>query len=155
MPDASEEFSCYPDVERLDGRAKEMTMRILIAEDVPTVRNGLQILFELQEGLEVLGAAADANELISLTEKGCPDAVLIGWELPELAGIQLLKILRRTCPNLAVIVLSGRPEARNAALAAGANLFISKASPPEQLLASILSIRPETNEIEKNIGEIS
>jgi DNA-binding NarL/FixJ family response regulator len=155
MPDASEEFSCYPNVERLDTSAKEMTMRILIAEDVPTVRNGLQILFDLQEGLEVLGTAADVNELLSLTEKDCPDAVLIGWELSELVGIELLKTLRRTCPNLAVIVLSGRPEARNPALAAGANLFISKAAPPEQLLASVLSIRPETNEIEKNIGEIS
>lgn len=155
MPDASGEFSCYADVERLDGRAKEMTMRILIAEDVPTVRNGLQILFELQGGLEVVRTAADANELISLTEKGCPDVVLIGWELPELAGIELLKTLRRTRPNLAVIVLSGRPEAREAALAAGANMFISKISSPEQLLASILSIRPGTNEVETNIGEIS
>lgn len=121
-------------------------MRILIAEDVPTVRNGLQILFELHPGLEVVGTAADANELISLTEKGCPDVVLIGWELPELVGIEQLKTLRKTCPNMVVIVLSGRPEARKAALAAGANLFISKAAPPEQLLASILSIRPVTNE---------
>ncbi|MEJ2304868.1 MAG: response regulator transcription factor [Anaerolineales bacterium] len=121
-------------------------MRILIAEDVPAVQNGLRILFELQEGLEVLGTATEANELISLIEKGCPDAVLIGWELPEPLRIELFKTLRRTCPNLTVIVLSGRPEARRAALAAGANLFISKAAPPEQLLASILSIRPVINE---------
>ncbi len=120
-------------------------MRILIAEDVPTVQNGLCILLEQQRGFEVVGVASDARELLKLTEKSCPDIVLIGWELPGLRMASFLPVMRRICPNLAIIVLSGRPEARRAALLAGADVFISKISPPEQLLASILSINSQTD----------
>ena len=55
----------------------------------------------------------------------------------RVAAVDLLPALRQACPALSVIVLSGRPEAEDAALAAGADAFISKADPPEQLLAAI------------------
>jgi len=66
----------------------------------------------------------------------CPDLVLLDWELPGLAGPRLLITLRATCPDLLVIVLSGRPGAQRAALAAGADAFASKSDPPERLLAA-------------------
>jgi DNA-binding NarL/FixJ family response regulator len=45
--------------------------------------------------------------------------------------------LRHACPGLGIIVLSGRPEASRAALAAGADAFVSKGNPPEHLLSAI------------------
>jgi DNA-binding NarL/FixJ family response regulator len=50
-----------------------------------------------------------------------------------------LTALRQACPQVAVIVLSAQPGAEKPALAAGANAFVSKADPPEQLLAAIRS----------------
>jgi DNA-binding NarL/FixJ family response regulator len=116
-------------------------MRVLIADDVPNVQTGLRVLLEQQPGIEVVGAVLDADDLLVWVEGTCPDLLLIGWELPGLAGIDLLPALRGACPNLLVIVLSGRSEARGAALAAGPDAFVSKVAPPERLLAAILSIR--------------
>jgi CheY-like chemotaxis protein len=67
----------------------------------------------------------------------CPDLVLLGWELPGLDTLDSMNSLRDVCPGLSVIALSGRPEARQAALAAGADHFVSKADPPERLLFAI------------------
>jgi CheY-like chemotaxis protein len=67
----------------------------------------------------------------------CPDIILLDWELPGLQGGDALSTLRAHRPQLKVIALSGRPEARSAALAAGMNAFVSKGDPPEQLLAAV------------------
>ena len=63
----------------------------------------------------------------------------IGLAHLSLAAEDLLMALRAACPALAVIVLSGQPEAEGSALAAGADAFVSKADPPEQVLAAIRS----------------
>jgi len=112
-------------------------MRILLADDQPRVRFALRVLLERQPGLEVVGAALDADDLLAQAEATCPDLVLLGWELPGLIAVDSLSALRRICPDLFVIALSGRPEARRAALVAGANTFVSKTDPPERLLAAI------------------
>jgi DNA-binding NarL/FixJ family response regulator len=113
----------------------------LIADNVPNVQVGLRVLLEQQPGFEVVGEVAGAGDLLDAVEMACPDLLLLGWELPGLAGVDSLSALRKTCPNLLVIVLSGRAEARRAALAAGADAFVSKVAPPERLLAAILSIK--------------
>ncbi len=112
-------------------------MRILLADGQPKVRFALRVLLERQPRLEIVGEAADAEDLLAQAASCCPDLVLLGWELPCPAGIDLLPSLRTGCPDLSVIALSGRPEARRAALDAGVNAFVSKADPPEHLLSAI------------------
>jgi DNA-binding NarL/FixJ family response regulator len=112
-------------------------MRILIADTQPRVRFALRVLLERQSGLEVVGEAEDAAGLISQIGSSCPDVLLLGWELPGMAADHLLPQLRVLCPDLLVIALSGRLEACRVALAQGADAFVSKSSPPEQLLAAI------------------
>jgi len=114
-------------------------MRILLADGESNVRYGLRVLLEERSEFEVVGEAADAEDLLAQIEASCPDLVLLSWELPGLAGADLLPALRSFCDDLYVIVLSGRPEARQAVLGAGANAFISKIESPEQLLAAIAS----------------
>ena len=82
-------------------------MRILIADDQSKVRFALRVLLERQAALEIVGEAADAEELLAQVAADCPDLVLLGWELPGLTKIDLLAALRRVCPNLMVIALSG------------------------------------------------
>jgi len=112
-------------------------MRVLLADDQPKVRFAMRVLLERQPRIEVMGEAVDAQDLLAQTEATCPDLVLLGWELPGLAAVDLLSALRKVGPDLFVIALSGRPEARRAALDAGADAFVSKGDPPEQLLAAI------------------
>ncbi len=112
-------------------------MRILIADGESNVRYGLRVLLEERSEFEMAGEAADAENLLAQIEAACPDLVLLSWGLPGPAGTDLLAALRSICDNLYVIVLSGRPEARQAILDAGANAFISKVESPERLLAAI------------------
>ncbi len=112
-------------------------MQILLADNQPKVRFGLRVLLEQQPGLKVIGEATNAEDLLAQMKTDCPDLVLLGWSLPGLAKADLLSTLRAACPDLFVIVLSGRPEVRRAALAAGADAFVSKCDPPERLLAAI------------------
>ena len=123
-------------------------MRILLADPESNVRYGLRVLLEERPEFQVVGEAAGAEDLLAQIEAACPDLVLLGWGLPGLAGSDLLRALRRVCDNLYVIVLSGRPEARQAVLDAGANALVSKAGPPERLLAAIASAE---HAIEKEI----
>jgi DNA-binding NarL/FixJ family response regulator len=114
-------------------------MRILLADHESNVRYGLRVLLEERPEFEVVGEAADAQDLLAQIEAACPDLVLLSWELPGLAGADLLPTLWSVCDDLYVIVLSGRPEASQVILDAGANAFISKGESPEQLLAAIVS----------------
>jgi DNA-binding NarL/FixJ family response regulator len=111
-------------------------MRILLADDQPKVRFALRVWLEQQAGFEIVGEAVNAKELLAQVQATTPDLVLLGWELPGLA-VDSLSALREVCPDLSVIALSGRPEARRAALDAGADAFVSKADPPEWLLAAV------------------
>jgi DNA-binding NarL/FixJ family response regulator len=112
-------------------------MRILLADDQPKVRLALRALLERQPGLNVVGEAIDAQDLLLQMEDICPDVVLLDWELPGVGVVDLLSALRRACPDASVIALSGLVRARQAALAAGADAFVSKGEPPERLLATI------------------
>ena len=113
-------------------------MRVLLADDRPKTRFALRLLLERQPGIQVVGEAADAEELLVQAKATFPDVVLLDWELPNLAANgSLLSALRGVCPHLWLIALSGRPEMRLTALAAGADAFVSKADPPERLLAAV------------------
>jgi DNA-binding NarL/FixJ family response regulator len=114
-------------------------MRILLADDQPKVRLGLRLLLEQEEWARVVGEAAEAQSLLAQAEATQPDLVLLDWSLQGSERPDLLSALRGCCPGLAVVVLSGQPEAEQDALAAGADAFVSKADPPEQLLAAIRS----------------
>jgi len=117
----------------------EFSMRILLADNQSRVRFALSSLLEEQPGLVVVGEAADCQAFLAQVKAAGPDLALIDWDLPGMAGFDLLAALHRICPGLHVIALSSRPEAEQEALAAGAWAFVSKAGPPEPLLAAIQS----------------
>jgi two-component system response regulator FimZ (fimbrial Z protein) len=116
-------------------------MRILLADSQSRVRFALRSLLEEQPGLVVVAEAADCPALLAQVKAACPDLVLLDWDLPGMGGLDLLAALHRLCPGLHVIALSSRPEAEQEALAAGARAFVSKAGPPEPLLAAIQSVQ--------------
>ena len=119
-------------------------MRILVADDQTKVRSALKLLLEQELGLSVVGEASEVESLLAQMETIQPDLVLLDWELPgrqvgSSGGLEtgLLATLRTSCPRLKVIALSGRPEARQVALTAGADAFVLKGDNPEQLMTTI------------------
>jgi len=111
-------------------------MRVLLADDQAKVRSALRLLLSHETDIDVLGEAVDATGLLDWGQATCPDLVLLDWELPGFSS-DLMVALRELCPSLAVIALSGQPEARQEALDAGVDAFVSKGDPPEQLLEAI------------------
>ena len=122
---------------RLRRKREEAPMRVLIADNQSRVRFALWALLARQPGLELVGEASCAHDLLEQARATGPDLLLLGWELTGLDAASTLSALRETCPALRVIALSGRAEARQAALEAGADVFVSKTHPPERLLAAI------------------
>jgi DNA-binding NarL/FixJ family response regulator len=115
-------------------------MRVLLADDQAQVRSALQTLLKQERGVSVVGEASEARDLLTQIGATHPDLVLLDWELPGLPAIGSLPALRMICPTLLVIALSGRPEVRQEALAAGVDAFVSKIDPPERLLAALHAI---------------
>jgi two-component system response regulator DesR len=144
MPDASREFSPY-NRDKWFASEWEEQMDILVADDRAKVRSALRLMLGsgLFAGLSVTGEAVDAKGLLAQAMATRPDLLLLDWELPGLHRNGLLRTLRHVCPNLSVIALSGRPEARQAALSAGVDAFVSKGDPPERLMAAIHRCRDQ------------
>lgn len=136
--------------ERMLDRAAELNaMRILIADHQPKVRFALRIALEQQPGFKTIGEAIDADDLLAQAKAVCPDLAIIDWELPALPMADLIHALRQHCRNVRVIVLSGRAETRESALEAGANMFVCKCDPPDELLNAIeCCLKPKTPCIE-------
>ena len=115
--------------------------RILIADRRPRIRFALCALLKQQAGLELVGEAANVEDLETQIEIASPDVILLDWRLDGLATADWLAALRKACPGLYVIVLSGRPAVQRAVLAAGADAFVSKIDPPDKLLAAVGSVQ--------------
>lgn len=124
-------------------------MRVLLADDQAQLRSAVRLLLDEQVDIDTIGEAADLSALQQLLARVIPDLILLDWELPGMRRLAdktgLLAALRRGNPRLQIIVLSGRPEAGRSALAAGANAFVSKADPPEQLLAALRKAQQSSN----------
>jgi len=117
-------------------------MRVLIIDDQPQVRSALRLLLREELGVTAVGEAGDLAQALELIGVEQPDLVLLDWELPARGGAaEALANLRTAYPGLAVIALSTRPGARQAALAAGADGFVSKGEPPERVVDGVRGCR--------------
>lgn len=117
-------------------------IRIIIADDHQLVRNGLRTFIELQEGIEIVGEAADGLEAIKLTRDLCPDALLLDLRMPGADGITVCKEVKEIDPDIKVIVLTTFSETEEIvkALEAGASSYILKDISPERLVGAIKAV---------------
>jgi DNA-binding NarL/FixJ family response regulator len=111
-------------------------MRILVADNDVRVRSALQTLLRQEPGLTVLRESASLESVLVQVRDFRPDLVFLDWELRGRPAAALLFALGALDYRPKVIVLSGRPESEQEALAAGADAFVSKGDPPERLLCT-------------------
>jgi DNA-binding NarL/FixJ family response regulator len=161
MPDASGEILLYTDDNRNGARISRdgsqgwstrevKRVRVILADDQPKVRSALRVLLGQQPDIEVVGEAAEIEQLLLLVEDTHPDLILLAWELPGVSANGRYSALRALRPDLRVIALSGRPEAQRSALIAGADAFVSKVDPPERLLTTLKALGEEIREGRQN-----
>jgi len=116
-------------------------MRVLLADDEARVRFALRVLLQQQPGVELVGEATRAGELLATLARVAADVVLLDWELPDTTGPELLGAIHSERPHLPVIAMSGNLEARNETLAAGADTFVCKTDPPDRVLSALAGCR--------------
>jgi DNA-binding NarL/FixJ family response regulator len=112
-------------------------MRILLADGQPKVRHALRVLLNRQADLEIIGEAGDAVGLLQQLGSTNPDLILLDWDINGQSPYHLVGTIHELFPHAILIAMSGRGEAQNDALNAGADSFISKTDPPERLLTTI------------------
>jgi DNA-binding NarL/FixJ family response regulator len=116
-------------------------MRVLLADDQIEVRLALKILLGQESGLDIVDETGELANLLIKTKESRPDLVLIDWELSNLRVSDIIPVLRYLHPELRIIAMSGRPEASDAAIAAGVDAFVSKGENSEKLLEAIKKVK--------------
>ncbi len=128
-------------------------VRVVIADDMPQVRQELRTLLQLTGELEVVGEAANGQEAISQAETLRPDVVVMDLEMPELDGIAATHQIKARGLADRVIILSvhASPEQVQSARSAGADVFVDKAAHFEELMSAIVathqSDKPEEEDV--------
>ena len=126
-------------------------MRLFIADARSEMRFALMMYLGQEPGLHVTGIAVDAQSLLAQVKATQPDIVLVDWQLPGASMQDLLADVRGLVSPPKLIVLSVNPEVKTTALSAGADVFISKTMPSNELLRAIHSLKKtmETEDIEE------
>jgi DNA-binding NarL/FixJ family response regulator len=116
-----------------------MSIRILVADDHPVVRDGLVAMLSTQPDFEVIGAADNGRAAVTQAQALRPDVVLLDLEMPELDGVEALRALRAACPEAQALVFTAfdTDERILAAVRAGARGYLLKGAPREELFNAV------------------
>jgi NarL family two-component system response regulator YdfI len=127
-------------------------IRVLITEDHLIVREGLRLILETAEGVEIAGEASDGVECLRLVPECKPDVILMDLQMPRMDGITAIEHLRSKYPEIAIVILTtfNEDELMMRGLQAGARGYLLKdtsAAKGETLLkpevlARVLAHRP-------------
>ena len=114
-------------------------IRVLVVDDHAVVRQGLRGLLELQDGIEVVGDAADGAQGVEAATELRPDVILIDLVMPVLDGVSAMRLLRERLPEARVIVLTSflDDDKLLPALRAGAAGYLLKNAEPQEVVRAV------------------
>ena len=119
-----------------------MTVRILVVDDHPIVRQGLKTLLEGHSGWEVIGEASDGAEALEKTRELNPDVMVLDVTMPRMNGLEACRLLRRQYPELEILFVTQHdsPQMMREALEAGARGYVVKSNAARDLLAAVEAV---------------
>ena len=119
-----------------------LTVKIVLADDHAVLRAGLREVLAHVAGWEVVAEATDGFEVLTMVNQHNPDVLILDLVMPNLGGLEALHRLKRTHPQVSVLVLSSRTDevAAREAIQYGANGYITKASSPTELELAIKAV---------------
>jgi NarL family two-component system response regulator LiaR len=114
-------------------------IRVLIVDDHAVVREGLRTFLELQDGIQVVGEAADGERAVAQAVALEPDVILMDLVMPGLDGIGAMRLLRQRAPSSRVIVLTSflDDERLMPAMESGASGYLLKDVEPAELARAV------------------
>jgi DNA-binding NarL/FixJ family response regulator len=114
-------------------------IRLVVVDDQELMRDGLIAILERQEGIAVVGSAADGQEALQVAEALTPDVILMDVRMPVMDGVQATVELRRRWPGIKVLMLTTFDDDAYivAALRAGAAGYMLKNIPAQDLAAAV------------------
>jgi DNA-binding NarL/FixJ family response regulator len=121
--------------------SKPRVNRLLIADDRARTRRALSAMLATEPGVELIGEAADGEEALAAVERLQPDTVLIDIRMPRLNGIAATTQIKARWPWIRVVAHSLAVESSDEALAAGADAFVPKGAPADELLRALCTQR--------------
>jgi DNA-binding NarL/FixJ family response regulator len=114
-------------------------IRVLIVDDHPVVRDGLRGVLDGEPDMQVVGEAGHGAEALARAQATAVDVVLMDLRMPVMGGVKAIEELRRTAPDVRVLVLTTYDTDRDVlpAIEAGATGYLLKDTPREELLRAV------------------
>lgn len=115
-------------------------IRVLIADDQRSTREGFKALLAFAPQIEVIAEASNGQEAVQLVAEKQPDVVLMDAQMPVMDGLEATRLIKDRWPQVKVIVFTMFPSRRAEALAVGADHFLLKGGAAKSLQDIILSL---------------
>jgi len=129
--------------------------KMLIVDDHPVVREGLKRILLDTSNMLAVDEAGTSQEVLERVQQNDYDLVLLDISLPDRSGLDVLKELKRTKPDLQILVISIHPEEQYAvrAMRAGAAGYLTKESAPDELVAAVQKVLLGRKYISSSLAE--
>lgn len=117
-------------------------LRVLLAEDHQTVREGIKLLVDAQPDMEVVGEVGNGEDAIKKATELLPDLIIMDISMPTLNGLKATRRLRRLSLDVKILTLTRHTDDGylQQLIAAGANGYVLKQSAPTELITAIRAI---------------
>ena len=117
-------------------------IKVLLADDHAIMRDGLKEILATVKEFELIGEAANGNEVLAALQRIWPDLLLMDMSMPGISGISLLEQVKHLYPKLPVLVLSMLDDVQIVlrAIQSGANGYITKDRPASELVAALSKV---------------
>jgi DNA-binding NarL/FixJ family response regulator len=118
------------------------SIRVLVADDHALYRRGLEMVLAAEDGIEIVGEAGDGAEAIRRVEELLPDVVLMDIRMPRRSGIEACTAIKDVVPSTKIVILTISDEESDLyeAVRAGANGYLLKDVPGEEIAAGIRAV---------------
>jgi DNA-binding NarL/FixJ family response regulator len=128
------------------GRTRERSAilnKVLITDDRLATRKGLRALMLTQPDIQVIGEVANGEKAIEFIKEEKPDVVIMDAYMPVMDGLEATRIIKSNWSEIRVVILTLHDDIREEAFAAGADAFLIKGCPPDNLIQEIRNERRE------------